>query len=69
MMNERVYTFLQNNQIINNAQIDFLKGNRTTDHILTLKSIIDKYAHDGKGKLYACFVVFRMILLVIRNYF
>ena len=59
MMNERVYTFLQNNQVINKAQIGFLKGNRTTDHILTLKSIINKYVHDGKGKLYACFVDFR----------
>ena len=59
MMNERVYTFLQNNQTINKAQIGFLKGNRTTDHILTLKAIINKYVHDGKGKLYACFVDFR----------
>ena len=58
-MNERIYKFLHDNQIINKGQIGFQRGNRTTDHILTLKSIINKYVQDGKNKLYACFVDFR----------
>lgn len=46
MINERINTFLQNN--------------KTTDHILTLKLIINKYVHDGKRMLYAYFVDFKL---------
>ena len=37
IMNERIDNYLQNNKIINEEQIGFQRGNRTTDHILTLK--------------------------------
>ena len=39
-MNERMDSYLQDNNIINKAYIGLQRGNRTTDHILTLKSFI-----------------------------
>ena len=36
------------------------KGARISDHILTIKTLVNKYAGDQKGKkLYACFVDFK----------
>ena len=59
MMNERMDNYLQNNNIINKTQIGFQRGNRTTDHILTLKSVVNKYIYDNKSNLYACFIDFK----------
>ena len=39
-------------------QIDFCKGFRTADHVLTIKTLINKYLSENK-KLYFCFVDFR----------
>ena len=58
-MNERIHKFVQKNNIIDKAQIGFQRGNRTTDHILTLRSIVNKYVYDNKTKLYACFIDFK----------
>lgn len=42
------------------SQIGFIPGNRTSDHIFTLKTLIDKYTlNSNKGKIYACFVDFK----------
>lgn len=59
ILNERLYNYVLKKQIINKGQIGFLKNNRTTDHIFTLKSIINKYVYDKKSKLYACFIDFK----------
>ena len=56
MMNERMDNSVRNNNIINKAQIGLKRGNRTTDHILTL---IIKYIYDNKFNLYACFIDFK----------
>ena len=38
----------------------FQKNNRTSDHILTLKAVVNKCVADQKGKkLYTCFVDFQ----------
>ena len=37
----------------------FFKRNRTSDHIFTLRALIEKYSHLHKQKLYACFVDFK----------
>ena len=44
----------------NHKQIGFRKGARTSDHLFTLRTLIEKYnqCHNGQ-KLYACFVDFR----------
>ena len=39
-------------------QIGFCKGFRTADHVLTIKTLMDKYLRENK-KLYFCFVDFR----------
>ena len=41
------------------AQIGFPANNRTADHVLTLRTLIDKYVHSHQTKVYACFVDFR----------
>ena len=40
-------------------QLGFKKGAQTSDHIITLKTIIDKYTIKHKRKLFTCFVDFR----------
>ena len=40
-------------------QLGFSKGAQTNYHILTLKTLVDKYTKKKKVKLYACFVDLR----------
>jgi hypothetical protein len=55
----RLYAFVNNNSIIPIQQIGFKKGSRTSDHVLVLKSLIDKYINRaGKSYLYVCFIDF-----------
>ena len=55
----RLNEYCENANLINNGQIGFKKGCRTSDHILTLKGIINKYVYDNKQKVYTCFVDFK----------
>jgi hypothetical protein len=50
--------------IVSCEQIGFCKGKRTSDHIFTLKTLIDKYTQQGPQRLhvYTCFVDFRKAL-------
>ena len=50
---------LEENKILHNSQIGFLPENCTADHVFTLRTLIDKYVHYHKEKVYACFVDFR----------
>ena len=54
----RLEKYLDSNKIICPEQIGFKKGCRTSDHILTLKTIIDK-AFKSSKKLYVCFIDFK----------
>jgi len=55
----RLYKFVNNNSVIPKQQIGFQKGSRTSDHILVLKSLIDRYINRaGKSYLYVCFIDF-----------
>jgi retron-type reverse transcriptase len=55
----RLNVFTDNNNVIPPNQIGFRKGARTSDHILVLKSLIDKYINRaGKSYLYVCFIDF-----------
>ena len=38
------------------------KSSRTTDHVFTLNSLINKYVYDNKKKLYTCFADFKKAL-------
>ena len=51
--------FSDNNNVIPPSQIGFKKGSRTSDHVLVLKSLIDKYINGPKKSyLYVCFIDF-----------
>lgn len=55
ILHNRLDSYLEDNNIIHKTQIGFRKGCRTSDHILTLKTIIDKAFRSSK-QLYGCFV-------------
>ena len=60
IIHNRLSKFAASHDIIPPNQIGYRKGSRTTDHILTLKNIIDKYINAGTRKhLFACFVDFK----------
>ena len=47
------------NNFINKCQIGFSKKARTSDHILVLKTLIDKYINIKGGNIFACFIDLR----------
>ena len=67
LLNNRLITFCTEKKLINKAQIGFWKNCRTTDHIATLKTVVNKYIIDidkdvkkkKTRKLYACFIDFQ----------
>ena len=59
LMNERLKVRVNELNLINKNQIGFRESSRTSDHLLTLKSIVKKYVTIGKVKLYACFIDFK----------
>ena len=54
-INSKMVECLQNAK----EQLGFSKGAQTNDHVLTLKTLVDKYTKKMKVKLYACFVDLR----------
>ena len=54
-----VYEQCSPRQKLHKSQIGFLANNRTADHVLTLRTLIDKYVNCHQKKVYACFVDFR----------
>ena len=60
ILNERLTTFLHKYNNIDPCQIGFQAKTRTSDHIFSLKTPINKYVlYAPKGKIYACFVDFK----------
>ena len=53
ILNTRLLSFLDKNNVTTEEQIGFTVGNRTTDHVTVIKSLIDNYKH-RKKKIYAC---------------
>ena len=51
--------YLENNKLISYNQGGFRGGYRTTDHIFILKTLLNKYLHKLKNKLFVCFVDFK----------
>ena len=52
LLEARLKEFCKKQNLINEAQIGFQENSRTSDHILTLKTIINKCVIDQKGKKY-----------------
>jgi len=55
LLNTRLTAMCEEKEIISYNQIGFRKGFRTSNHVFTLKTLIDDAFHK-KQKLYACFV-------------
>ena len=58
ILNNRLVLYLTNQGKNSKCQIGFSKDCRTSDHILTIKTLIDKYTQENK-KLYTCFIDFK----------
>ena len=59
ILNQRLMEHINSLNILHNSQIGFLPNNRTPDHVLALRTLIDKCVHCHQEKVYACFVDFR----------
>ena len=55
----RLLEHVNAHNILHNSQIGFLPKNRTANHVLTLRTLVDKYVHQHNEKIYACFVDFK----------
>ena len=58
LLNNRLTKWCDDKGLISYNQIGFRKGFRTSDHVFTLKTLIDD-SFKNKQKLYACFVDFK----------
>ena len=58
LINNKLTNYINKEDALKFNQIGFRKGFRTTDYVLTLKTLIDKYLNRNQ-KLYICFVDFR----------
>ena len=60
ILNERLTNYVHENNMVHPSQIGFQSGQRTADHIFTLKTIFDKQMNTNRNdKVYACFVDFK----------
>ena len=50
LLNNKLTKYCNEQRLINHEQIGFQKNNRTSNHILTLKTVVNKYVVDQKGK-------------------
>ena len=59
LLNSRLKTFVHNNNLINKSQIGFQEKFCTSDHILTLKTLIKKHVTDkSKQRVHTAFMDF-----------
>ena len=61
ILNQRLLEHIMslNTPHLHKSQIGFLPNNRTADHVFAPRTLIDKYVHNHKEKMYACFVGFK----------
>ena len=59
ILNQRLLEHVNSYNILQNSQIGFLPKNCTADHVLTLRTLVDKYVHHHIENIYACFVDFQ----------
>ena len=58
ILNQRLLVFVIENDILSNAQLGFIAGNRTSDALLILYNLINYYCHKNKKRIFGCFVDF-----------
>ena len=54
ILNNRLNSFLLENNLIHESQIGFSNKARTSDHLFVLKCIVNKYINGNHKKLYIC---------------
>ena len=60
ILNKWLQDHINEKQLINKGQLGFVPKCKTTDHLFTLKTRINKHVHDTNGKqVYACFIDFK----------
>ena len=59
ILNQRLLGHAVSLNVLHKSQIGFLPKNRTSDHVLALPILIDKYVHGHREKIYTCFVDFK----------
>ena len=60
ILNQRFLKYIQKENLLHNSQIGFLPLFRTSDHIFTIRCIIDRYVTNTScGRIYACFIDFK----------
>ena len=62
MLNSRLVEVCNKEKLTHVSQIGFKEGHRTTDHLFSLKTLINNItigAQRGHNKLYACFIDFK----------
>ena len=59
ILNLRLKQYVSENKILCDEQLGFREGNRTSDALLTLYSLIHQYCHKNGRKIYSCFVDFK----------
>lgn len=59
IINSRIVTFLTRHNILNKSQIGFLPKQRTSDHIYSLHTLINKNLKDKQRKIFTCFIDFK----------
>ena len=59
VLNARLDNFLAENKVISKTQIGFQKQARTSDHMFVLRTLIEKYTHQSKARLFTCFIDFK----------
>ena len=63
LLTKHLTTFTNDNQILKYNQVGFRKGFRISDHVFTIKTVINKYLKENKN-LYLCFVDFEKLMTV-----
>ena len=56
VLNQRLLKFVLQNGIVRENQLGFMPGNRTSDALIILYNLINKYCTKNSKYIYACFV-------------
>ena len=59
VLNQRLLKFALEHGIISENQLGFIPGNRTSDALIVLYNLVNKYCIQNNKYIYACFVDFK----------
>ena len=59
VINDRIHSFLETNDILGNEQSGFRKGHSTMDRVFALHCLIDVYLQREKKELFCAFIDYR----------